>query len=86
ALRMCLYRTAALLEPVIMALNPSFFQVDMDVIERIGSARSWHELHAEIRAFSVNSQLRDRPLRKHFRLRVSGHRICKLAEELFGFK
>lgn len=84
AFRKCLYRRAALLAPIIMAVSPAFFQVDMDVIERIGSARSWRELHAELKAFSINSRLRTRPLRSQFRLRVSGNRICKLAEVLFG--
>lgn len=84
AFRKCLYRRAVLLAPIIMAVSPAFFQVDMDVIERIGSARSWRELHAELRAFSINSRLRTRPLRSQFRLRVSGNRICKLAEVLFG--
>ncbi len=84
AFRKCLYRRAVLLAPIIMAVSPAFFQVDMDVIERIGSARSWRELHAELKAFSINSRLRTRPLRSQFRLRVSGNRICKLAELLFG--
>lgn len=67
-----------------MALNPAFFQVDMDVIERIGTARNWKELHEELEAFSVNSRLRTSLLRSQLRLRVSGNRICKLAELLFG--
>jgi|YNPBryantNP2012_1023418.scaffolds.fasta_scaffold03727_1 hypothetical protein len=84
AFQKCLYRRAVFLAPIIMLVSPAFFQVDMDVIERIGSARSWRELHAELKAFSINSRLRTRPLRSQFRLRVSGNRICKLAELLFG--
>lgn len=84
AFRKCLYRRAVPFAPIIMALSPAFFQVDMDVIERIGSARNWRELHAELKAYSINSRLRTRPLRSQFRLRVSGNRICKLAERLFG--
>jgi len=37
AFRACLYRRAVLFAPVIKALSPNFFQVDMDAIERVGS-------------------------------------------------
>ncbi len=84
AFRKCLYRRALPFARILTALSPEFFQVDLDVIERMGSARNWRELHAELRAFSTNSRLRTRPLRSQFHIRVSGNRIRRLAESLFG--
>ena len=84
AFRKCLYRRALLFAPFLEAAWRDFFQVDLDLIERAGVAQNWFELHAELRAFLTNSRLRSRRLRSQLRLRVSGNRVRRLAEVMFG--
>jgi len=84
AFRKCLYRRVVLFAPLLETVWHDFFQVDLDAIERVGTTQNWKELHTELRAFLTNSDLRSRLLRSQFRLRVSGNRICHLAEVLFG--
>lgn len=79
-----LYRRARLLGPLVMLINRRFFRLDIDLINEVGATRSWSDFNFVISNHVQSSQLRSGFLRNGLKLRVSCHRLKRMATKLFG--
>ena len=73
-----------LLRPVILLLHPSHFHLDLELMERVGEARSWSECHAALGAFNSNNKMRGGFFRNSVKLRASGRRVTRLVGRVMG--
>lgn len=79
-----LYRRARLIGPLLMFFRPRFFQLDIDLINELGTARSWGDFNSIITNHVQSSHLRSGYLRNAMKVRVSCHRLKRIATRLFG--
>lgn len=82
ALRQCLPVRVRLMAPLLRVLRPDFFNLDRELVERAGEARSWADLNVAIAAFASYNQLRRSFLRRRLGVRASGRRLTRLARRL----
>ncbi len=66
----------------IQRISPNFFARDLHYLERIGEARSWHEVAFLANSIRSDEALNHGLLRKTLHLRISGARLMKLREEI----
>lgn len=82
ATRRALHRRARLLKPLLLFFNPEYFKPDFELLERLGSARNWQQVHAALGAFESNNRLRGGVARNQLKLRASGRRVRALVERV----
>jgi hypothetical protein len=70
----------------ISQLRPKFFYWDFDHIRQIAQADSKHEITALINALPYDGVLNQGLLRGVLRVRISGHRLMRLAGRSFACK
>jgi hypothetical protein len=68
---------------LIRLFNRDFFFEDFHTIRQLGLSRSPGEFRQEVEAFRYLNRTRAEILRRRFRLRVSGHRLVRLSQEMF---
>jgi hypothetical protein len=81
--RACLYRHALTLAGLIDAINPGFFEEDLEVIQQIAYATSSAEVESELRHFRSFNRMSDHWLRTKLRIRLSGKRLARIVHQVF---
>jgi len=81
--RACLYPHALTLAGLIRAINPGFFDEDLEVIQQIASATSSAEVESELRHFRYFNRMSDHWLRTKLRIRLSGKRLARVVHQVF---
>ncbi len=71
-----------LLRPLIRFFKPDYFQPDFEFLERVGTARSWGEVHSAQGAFESNNRLRGGFARNRLKFRASGRRVTALIQRV----
>jgi hypothetical protein len=79
--RLCLYRKALALHPLLQRYDRNFFAPDHDFIRRVGKARRREELLRELDEFYYHPK-NGGWLRRRFSCRVSGRKLVALAREV----
>lgn len=79
-----LYRRARFLAPLVMLISRRFFRLDIDLVNEVGASRSWSDFNGVITNHVQSSHLRSGFLRNVLKLRVSCHRLKRIAMKLFG--
>ncbi len=74
-----LYPQALLLAPVVTLFHRDYFQVDRELIVRIGGIRTWGELNEEIRDYVLDSRTQGW-WRRRMHVRLSTRRLRALAQ------
>jgi len=72
------------LRPFILILDPGHFQLDFELMQQVGDARSWSEVNAVLGAFKSNNKLRGGFWRNTVKWRASGRRVSHLVRRLKG--
>ena len=84
AFRKCLYWHAKLLAPVLRRLHPDFFEDDIKVIRSLGEATGMRDAEVDILNFHDANLGHPSFWRTGFKIRVSGRKAGRLADELFA--
>ena len=79
-----LYGHARPIAPFIRFFRPNYFALDYELLDTAGGARTWKELSDAIEAYSFSNKLRGNMLRRKLRVRVSCHKLGRLARNLMG--
>ncbi|HTZ21581.1 MAG TPA: hypothetical protein VMC06_11935 [Opitutaceae bacterium] len=80
-LRLCLYRKALVLRPLLQCYNRNYFAPDRDFIRRVGKIRRREELTRELDEFYYHPKNRGW-LRRRLNLRISCRKLVALAREV----
>lgn len=84
ALGKCLYWHAKLLSPLLLRVRPEFFAPDFNFIRYLGEATRMQEVRADAAGFRETNLARRSFWRTTVRIRVSGRKATRLAQELFS--
>lgn len=84
AFRRCLYWHARLLGPLARWLNPDFFVEDRRFIRYLGDATDLREASVDALNFQATNAAHPRFWRTGCKIRVSGRKASRLAQELFS--
>lgn len=68
---------------LIYRVNRDFFSEDFRAIRQLGLSRSPEEFRQEVEAFRYLNRTRAGILRGRLKIRVSGHRLVRLSQEMF---
>ena len=79
----CLYRHALPFAALIYLVNRDFFSEDFRAIKQLGLSRSPEEFRQEVETFRYLNRTRAGILRGRLKIRVSGHRLARLSQEMF---
>ena len=82
--RKCLYWHARLLAPVVRRLKPDFFAEDFKFIGYLGASTDMREVSADLMNFRDANLGRPRFWRTALKIRVSGRKASRLAQQLFA--
>lgn len=83
AFRRCLYPHARVLAPIIHLLAPSYFTLDYELLQGLSAAVDLTDVRACVDNFSQANSWSGSFFRTVLRLRVSGRRTTRLADQLF---
>lgn len=83
AFREFLYGHAKLVAPVVRKLRPAFFAEDFRFVNDLGEATDLREAMACVADFQVANIVSRRFLRTALKIRVSGGKAARLAQQLF---
>ena|ERR1051326_1612827 len=81
--RKLLYPHARPIALMIRKLNPAFFSEDIKFIRYLGEAEDYREAAASIADFRDANMSRANPLRRGFRIRLSGRTAGRLVRRIF---
>jgi hypothetical protein len=84
AFKRCLFWHARLLAPALMLLQPSVFEYDLKFIRFLGACTDWQEAKTDVNNFHVLNDGKPHFLREALRLRVSGRKASRMAQQLFA--
>jgi hypothetical protein len=76
----CLYRHALPIAPLIMILNPKYFEPDRQLISDVCRADKMNQVWEEVRQYFVDSRHRDW-MRRKGNVRISARRLINLARD-----
>lgn len=82
--RKCLYWHARLLAPVVRRLKPDFFTVDFEFIRYLGESTGLREAGADLLNFRDANLGKSSFWRTGLKIRVSGRKASRLAQQLFA--
>ena len=82
--RRCLYWHARLIAPVLRKVFPDFFAEDLKFIGYLGTSTGLDEIRLDILNFRDANLSRRSFLRSSLRIRASGRRAGRLAQQLFA--
>ena len=82
--RECLYWHARFLAPVLRRLNPDFFAQDFKFIRYLGTSTGLREAGVDLRNFRDVNLGKPSFWRTSLKIRVSGRKASKLAQQLFA--
>jgi len=82
--RECLYWHARLLSRVLRLLKPSFFAEDFKFINYLGASTGFREVSADLKNFRDANAAESSFWRATLRIRVSGRKVSRLAQQLFA--
>ena len=86
AFKECLYWHARLLAPVLQKLKPDFFAEDFKFVRNLSVATTWREAREDVLDFRQVNARRGSFLRTALRIRVSGRKASRLAQQLFALQ
>src|SRR5262249_23735572 len=84
ALEHCLYRHARLVAPLVRMLSPNFFAEDLKFIRYLGASAGFREAEVDLLNFRDANTGTGSFLRTTLKLRVSGRKAGRLAQQLFA--
>ena len=82
--RACLYWHARLLAPVVRRLRPDFFTEDFKFIRYLGESTGLREINADLMNFRDVNLGQPSFWRTTLKIRVSGRKASRLAQQLFA--
>ena len=80
----CLYGRAKLIAPVLLRLKPDFFAEDFNFIRCMGESTDVREVGADLLNFQDVNRGHRSFLRTGLKIRVSGRKARRLAQQLFA--
>ena len=80
----CLYWHARLLAPVVQRLSPDFFVEDFKFIRYLGESTGLREVGVDLLNFRAANLGKPSFWRTGLKIRVSGRKVSRLAQQLFA--